>query len=71
MKHHPYRLRPYHNDAGIDESTVPSGWRLTYADEPRPHSCRTWLPLNKVWSFSFRPTTWNPSGCTRIVPVNA
>lgn len=44
---HPYKLRPYHNPEGVDESKVPEGWRFRYADErlklPRS-DCRIWLP---------------------------
>ena len=30
---HDYKLRPYHNPEGVDESKVPKGWRFRYADE--------------------------------------
>lgn len=32
-----YALRPYHNPDNADESLVPPGWRMLYADEfPMP-----------------------------------
>lgn len=30
---HEYKLRPYHNPEGVDESKAPDGWRFRYADE--------------------------------------
>jgi hypothetical protein len=33
MTQHPYKLRPYHNPNKVDESKVPEGWRMLYADE--------------------------------------
>jgi hypothetical protein len=38
---HPYRLRAYHNPRNADESLVPAGWRMLYADEfPLPDGHR-------------------------------
>jgi hypothetical protein len=73
---HPYRLRPYHNPEGIDESKVPAGWRFRYADEadrPAFGSCK--------WTRAFDicdPVDWEESvsggtlpNLTYIVPVDA
>jgi hypothetical protein len=45
---HPYRLRAYHNPRKADESLIPAGWRMLYADEfplPKGHRipCRLFV----------------------------
>lgn len=43
---HKYSLRPYHNPQNADESLVPPGWRMLYADEfplKRPMPCRLFI----------------------------
>jgi len=69
------KLRPYHNPQRVDESKVPEGWRMLYADEfplPQYHMrpCRLFSPYLRVKEFS------NSSFClgnnpqyTYIVPV--
>ena len=39
---HNFKIRPYHNPEGVDESKVPGGWRFRYADELGlpPERCR-------------------------------
>ncbi len=75
-----YRLRPYHNPQNADESLVPPGWRMLYADEfPLPHKhkikCRLFIkPLGFTNSdpccFGDRENcTGSLSYITYIVPV--
>lgn len=71
---HPYRLRPYHNPEGIDESTVTRGWRLRYADEANEVAqgpCKDSFELNHqlVWFHSY--SRGLRRGITFIVPVEA
>lgn len=43
---HQYALRPYHNPQNADESLVPPGWRMLYADEfplKRPMPCKLFI----------------------------
>ena len=71
------KLRAYHNPQGADESLVPDGWRMLYADEfplrqkvpcrlfVKPICCGSMTP-----HFGFK---WTASGkvfdITYIVPV--
>lgn len=67
---HPYRLRAYHNPEGVDESKVPDGWRLLYAEEagrPQPSPCRLFLFGDFNNSFDARGDV---RGFTYIVPVS-
>lgn len=46
---HEYKLRPYHNPEGVDESKVPDGWRFRYADEAGTivnTRCRMWCHIH-------------------------
>lgn len=75
------KLRPYHNPQRADESLVPAGWRLLYADEfplPPKHKipCRLFVkPLLPEWGpkrFGVRETrTGRFPLITYIIPVNA
>lgn len=43
---HQYAPRPYHNPQNADESIVPPGWRMLYADEfplKRPMPCKLFI----------------------------
>jgi hypothetical protein len=67
---HNYKLRPYHNPEGVDESKVPKGWRFRFKDEMkwRPYSkCRKWI-CDGDWSCG---TFYNGlhRRTTYIVPV--
>lgn len=68
---HPYRLRPYHNPQGIDESKVPPGWRFLYADEAGKKQSKPCLP----WFYSGLDLSSCHDGdrldITYIVPVDA
>jgi hypothetical protein len=74
---HPYRLRAYHNPQRADESLVPDGWTMLYADEfplSRKVPCR--LFVKPIYCGSMTPHfgfSWNASGrvldITYIVPV--
>lgn len=73
MNPHPYKLRPYHNPEGVDESKVPDGWRFRYADDAGTYArsdCRAWL--------GFDEDPWGSGGydgnsldLTYIVPVSS
>lgn len=74
---HDYKLRPYHNPEGVDESKVPDGWRFRYADEFKLGGVKCSTPC-KVWAFHglcygrFRNEsiyTGNSELWTYIVPV--
>jgi hypothetical protein len=72
---HDYKLRPYHNPEGVDESLVPAGWRMLYEDEfPRPWSrkrkrkCRLFIPSTQCFG-SRDNCTGHFCGITYIVPV--
>lgn len=71
------KLRPYHNPQKADESLVPAGWRMLYADEfplSRKVPCRLFVkPIccgSMTPHFGFK---WTASGkvfdITYIVPV--
>lgn len=50
---HPYRLRAYHNPQKLDESKVPVGWRLKYADEANtPLYNAMWRSPHMGWKFT-------------------
>ena len=76
---HDYKLRPYHNPKGADESLVPDGWRMLYADEfplasGRGRKCRLFVsPIcghEGTSHFGERETcTGAISNITYIVPV--
>lgn len=68
MKPHPYKLKPYHNPEGVDESKVPNGWRFRYADEMnvQPYICAVKLMGEWCPSFSYKGTD---DMITYIVPV--
>lgn len=46
------RLRPYHNPENVDESRVPKGWRLRYADEMTAIVSNAKFPTSDGWRFS-------------------
>lgn len=74
------KLRPYHNPQGADESMIPDGWRLLYADEfplPPKHKipCRLFVnpisPLYGPKEFSKRENCRGDiSVITYIVPAS-
>lgn len=63
---HPYRLRPYHNPEGIDESKVPPGWRFRYADEMMTPTEAAMFKLSVGWRASGHGIC---ASYTYIVPV--
>lgn len=72
---HSYRLRAYHNPENVDESRVPDGWRMRYADEAAtiaPGACIAWLSTAKPPRWS-QLDDWpgKASSLTYIVPVDA
>lgn len=72
-KIHLYRLRPYHNPEGVDESKVSNGWRFLYADEAgkiQVSPCRVWLPTRQYFDPLPYFSGSNPD-ITYIVPVDA
>lgn len=75
---HEYKLRPYHNPAGVDESKVPQCWRMLYKDEfplPVRHGkpCRLFIkPMLSPGPDRFGDgvnCTGALPGITYIVPV--
>ena len=67
------KLRPYHNPESVDESKVPAGWRMLYADEAGKFQrgpCVMW----RDWLGFFKPSvagwdTGSRTDRTYIVPV--
>ncbi len=54
-----YALRPYHNPQNADESLVPKGWRMLYADEfPMPviHGIPCRLFIKPMWFVDSDPS---------------
>lgn len=69
---HPYRLRPYHNPDNVDESKVPPGWRMLYADEfplPYEHGRRCRLFDRRGVLLIRENCTGSVKCITYIVPV--
>lgn len=74
------KLRPYHNPQRADESLVPAGWRLLYADEfplPPKHKipCRLFeKPIRPEYGpkqFGVRENCLGSvSSVTYIIPVS-
>jgi len=68
------KLRPYHNPNNADESLVPAGWRMLYADEfPMPvcHAvpCRLFIRPMIIEDSDYNdpdctPRFGNRTGCT-------
>ncbi len=67
---HDYKLRPYHNPESVDESKVPKGWRMLYANEAgqaQLSACRMWIPS---WGrFGVDKAIGQDRRITYIVPV--
>lgn len=67
---HPYKLRPYHNPDGVDESKVPEGWRFKYADERiTPNLNAKYLGLMCCDDWHKTDMLGREPGITYIVPV--
>jgi hypothetical protein len=68
------KLKTYHNPKNIDESLVPEGWRMLYAEEfplPRGHKIPCRLFTNKTTlGYSHRFLGVEHSH-TYIIPVKA
>jgi hypothetical protein len=77
---HPYRLRPYHNPQRADESKVPEGWRMLYADEfplkyrhriPCRVFVRNFMDASEVFFHERETASGRYALITYIVPVSA
>ena len=74
---HPYRLRPYHNPEGIDESKVPAGWRFRYADEANQRAQGPCKWIGRIYGSHYSGVWFDSSTAgtnkyfTYIVPVDA
>ena len=64
------KLRPYHNPQNADESLVPAGWRMLYADEfplKRPMPCK--LYVNPICCPpDVKPHFGDRSNCSGRIP---
>lgn len=71
-KKHPYRLSPLHNPQKADESLVPSGWRMLYADEfplKRGDGRRCRLFVLPTYNLNLEPYFGDRETCTGRVPM--